>query len=255
VIQDLAWKYTLWFYEQMDCVYAPSESTRRELVERGLPAAKVLCYPRGIDTERFHPAKRNGYLKHRFGVDAPLKLLYVGRVSREKNLPLLVEAFARLAAVRSGAHLVVVGDGPYLQEMRRATADLPCTFTGYLDGEDLAEAYASSDLFVFPSATDTFGNVVLEAQASGLPVIVTDQGGPAENVHHGRDGLVVAADDAAALLDGMRCLADDAALRRRMGAEARRQVEKRSFDAAFQETWKMFERLDETRCAQFAQAG
>ena len=87
---------------------------------------------------------------------------------------MLVRSFITISQSRPDVHMIVVGDGPYLEEMRQALVDYSCTFTGYLDGEDLAAVYASSDLFVFPSTTDTFGNVVLEAQASGIPVIVTD---------------------------------------------------------------------------------
>ena len=254
-IQDLTWKYTLWYYDQMDRIYAPSESTRRELVDRGIRPEKVRCYPRGIDTHRFHPGKRNGFFKDRYDIDATVKLLYVGRVSREKNLPLLAEAFAVLAGRRTNVHLVVVGDGPYLPVLRRRLEGMPSTFTGYLDGEDLAMAYAAGDIFVFPSATDTFGNVVLEAQASGLPVIVSDRGGPVENVQPGRTGLVVPADDPAALLAAMQQLVDDAALRRQMGRRARIAVEGRSFDSAFLDTWQMFENLQNDRGGGAVRAG
>jgi glycosyltransferase involved in cell wall biosynthesis len=244
LILELTWKYTLWFYDRMDIVYAPSESTRRELIDRGIRAEKIRCYPRGIDAQRFHPAKRNGFWKDRYGIDAVVKLLYVGRVSKEKNLPLLAEAYAALASQHPDIHLMVVGDGPYLPALRQLLEGLPCTFTGYLSGEDLAMAYASSDIFVFPSATDTFGNVVLEAQASGLPVIVTDRGGPAENVRAGRTGLVVAADDAAALKSAMRRLIEDATLCRQMGHRARAEMESRSFTGAFDQTWRMFQVLE-----------
>jgi glycosyltransferase involved in cell wall biosynthesis len=255
LILELTWKYTLWFYDRMDIVYAPSESTRRELIDRGIRAEKIRCYPRGIDTERFHPSKRNGFWKHRYGIDAAVKLLYVGRVSKEKNLPLLAEAYAALARRHTDVHLMVVGDGPYLPDLRQRLAGLPCTFTGYLSGEDLAMAYASSDIFVFPSATDTFGNVVLEAQAAGLPVIVTDRGGPMENVRAGRTGLVVAADDVAALKAAMRRLVEDSDLRRRMSFRARAEMGNRSFTGAFDQTWRMFQALEDPPLDIAVQAG
>ena len=106
------------------------------------------------------------------------RLLYAGRVSREKDLHLLAEAFRRLWAEQPDITLTIVGDGPYLEDLRQLLRGTPTTFTGYREGEELATLYATSDLFVFPSATDTFGNVVLEAQASGVPIIVTNQGGP-----------------------------------------------------------------------------
>ena len=137
------------------------------MIEKGVSECKIKIYPRGVDIGRFTPEKRNGFFSGKFKVKEAVKLLYVGRVSLEKNLDVLTEAFKTISPIRPELHLVVVGDGPYLDEMRNELSGCPATFTGYLDGDDLAQAYASSDVFVFPSATDTFGNVVLEAQASG----------------------------------------------------------------------------------------
>ena len=243
-MEDLAWKFVLWYYNQMDMIYAPSRSTREELAARGISADKIQVYPRGIDTRRFDPSKRNGFFK-KWGLnEAATKLLYVGRVSREKNLHLLAQAYRLLAQSASDVMLTIVGDGPYLSEMMDATADLPCIFTGRLEGEDLAAAYASSDIFVFPSATDTFGNVVLEAQASGLPVIVTDRGGPVENMLPGETGLVAKADCTQSIFSAMKSLVADPRMRSAMGQSARRYMESRSFEAAFNETWKMFGSLN-----------
>jgi glycosyltransferase involved in cell wall biosynthesis len=124
--------------------------------------------------------------------------------------------------------------------MQENLAGYSCLFTGYLDGEELACAYASSDLFVFPSTTDTFGNVVMEAQASGVPVVVTNAGGPQENILEGETGLIVAADDAESLLDAVSALVADPERRRSMGIAARRYMEERSFENAFDRTWMMY---------------
>jgi glycosyltransferase involved in cell wall biosynthesis len=247
VIEDLAWKYTLWYYDQMDVVYAPSRSTAEELSAKGIDPEKIRVYPRGIDVDRFRPEKRNGYYESRYSIEEPVKLLYVGRVSKEKNLHVLQKAFRQAVEALGGIHLVVVGEGPYLCDMKAAMADLPCTFTGALDGEDLCSAYASADLFVFPSATDTFGNVVLEAQASGIPVIVTDRGGPVENMVPEETGLVVPANNPGRLVDAISDLATDGDRRHRMGIAARRAMEKRSFEAAFIRTWDMYRSTDPAR--------
>jgi glycosyltransferase involved in cell wall biosynthesis/predicted metal-dependent phosphoesterase TrpH len=239
-MEALAWKFILWYYDQMDLIYAPSQSTKDELVGKGLCADKIRVYPRGIDTARFNPRHRNGFFKRWQAAAAVTKLIYVGRVSKEKNLHLLSDAFRQLVHAMPGVMLTVVGDGPYLDEMVKATADLPCIFTGHLEGDDLTAAYASSDIFVFPSTTDTFGNVVLEAQASGLPVIVTDQGGPAENIIADRTGLVVNGGSVESLCNAMAALAADTRRRTEMGRAARDYMENRSFEAAFEETWKMF---------------
>ncbi len=247
LIADITWRYVLWYYDQMDLIYTPSLSTKRELAAKGIAQDKVRVYPRGVDTQAFNPSRRNGYFYREHGLNGGVKLLYVGRISREKNLDLLAQAFRSLAAEGGGVHLVVVGDGPYLAEMKAEMQGLPCTFTGYLKGDILSTVYASSDLFVFPSTTDTFGNVVLEAQASGLPVIVTDQGGPAENIRPDETGIVVKGGDAGELLRAMRSLVCRPERIRRMGAAARAYMEERSFDAAFLKTWEMYAAA-ETRC-------
>ncbi|MFY9941769.1 MAG: glycosyltransferase [Desulfobacterales bacterium] len=240
-LEDLTWKFTLWYYDQMDVIYAPSKNTKAELVQRGIKEDKIRVYPRGIDVQKFHPAKRNGFLRRRFQIDHRIVLLSVGRVSREKNLHLLAQAFQTLASQNAGVCLLVVGDGPYLEEMKRATRGLPCFFSGYLTGEELACAYASSDIFVFPSTTDTFGNVVMEAQASGLPVIVTDEGGPCENLLPGETGLMVPGGDVGALTGAMLKLAANPEQTARMGRAARRYMAARSFDAAFDQTWRLYQ--------------
>lgn len=241
VMEEAMWKYSIWYYNQMEKIYVPSKATGDELIAKGIAAVKISLYPRGIDVERFHPAKRNGFFKSRFNLtDVKLKLLYVGRVSREKNLHDLVEAARNLAGVRSDFHLMVVGGGPYLDEMKKDAAGLPVTFCGYLDGEDLAQAYASSDIFIFPSPTDTFGNVILEAQASGLPVIVTDSGGPQENMIHNQTGFIFPAGNLEALTKTLQTLMDDPGLRHKMRQSARSYTENRSFESAHLEFWNSY---------------
>jgi len=219
-IEELMWKYVIWYYDQMDIIFAPSQSTADELIQKGIAAEKIRLYPRGIDIEVFHPAKRNGIMGDKYGMDNAIKLLYVGRISKEKNLAVLEAAFRKLVERESGrVSLVVVGDGPYLQEMQAGMAGLPCVFTGYLSGETLASVYASCDLFIFPSTTDTFGNVVLEALASGVPAVVTGSGGPKYLVRGGITGFV--AGDEAGFLKCIVALAKSQELRERMGVRAR----------------------------------
>ena len=165
----------------------------------------------------------------------------MGRVSKEKNLHILVEAFNHLSREQGDVHLIIVGEGPYLEEMKIELSGKPVTFTGYLAGEDLAAAYASSNIFVFPSTTDTFGNVVLEAQASGIPVIVTDQGGPQENLIPSRTGFIVRGNDTESFLQPIRLLTNDAKMAGRMGRDARKYMEDRTFEKAFLKTWDMYE--------------
>jgi glycosyltransferase involved in cell wall biosynthesis len=163
------------------------------------------------------------------------RLLYVGRISKEKDLDVLALAYRQLQAEGVALRLYLVGDGPYSSTLAELLPE--ATFTGYLAGEELATAYASADIFIFPSTTDTFGNVIIEAQASGLPVIVSDVGGPKELVADGVSGLITKALDPQALADAVRQLASNADLRAQMAARARESVEHRSWPAAFQKFW------------------
>ncbi|HEV3074810.1 MAG TPA: glycosyltransferase, partial [Thermoanaerobaculia bacterium] len=182
-LEELTWTYMRWFFGSMERVFVASRCYLDLLAAHGLDRAKMALLPRGVDADFFHPGKRDGRFYRRFGIDgAAFKFLYVGRVSLEKNLDALMTSFQGFLDGGRQAQLVVVGDGPYLKELARRYRRPEILFTGFLHGEDLARAYAGADVFVFPSTTDTFGNVVLEAQAAGLPAIVSDRGGPQEIV-------------------------------------------------------------------------
>jgi glycosyltransferase involved in cell wall biosynthesis len=161
-----------------------------------------------------------------------VKFLYVGRVGVEKNLAILAEAFLELRMTHKNAHLIVVGDGPYRQELERKLAGAPCTFTGFLEGDDLLTAFASADVKLFPSTTDTWGNAPLEAQASGLPVIVSDKGGPHELMVDGVTGYKVTVRDLGSLCEAMHKLMDGET-RLVMGRNARQFTEDNRVDAPF----------------------
>jgi glycosyltransferase involved in cell wall biosynthesis len=245
-ITEIIWRYVLWYYDQMGLIYVPSNNTAAELAEKGISSQKIRVYPRGVDTDQFNPAKRNGLLDEQCQGKNAVRLLYVGRISREKNLQVLVNVFRSLAQSKENVILVVVGDGPYREGMEKALKDVPVVFTGYREGEELASIYASCDLFVFPSTTDTFGNVVLEAQASGLPVIVTDQGGPQENILPGISGLVVEGGSENSLLEAIRSLVSDRTRLSDMGKAGRTYAENRSFDNAFSEAWDLYRDAEES---------
>lgn len=236
-METLAWDYMHWFYSQLDLVYVNSEDYRKCWVQRGISAEKLRILPRGLDTKLFHPSLRARFFWEERGLrDGETAMLFVGRISKEKNLDTLVAATRRLAEWQTSVRPIFVGEGPYLAEMKRLLPD--AIFTGYLRGNDLAVAYASADFFVFPSTTDTFGNVVLEAQACGLPVVVSDVGGPRDLVEPGRDGFITRALDSAELAEAIRRLADDPALRARMGSAARAKVEVRDWSEAFDKFWQ-----------------
>ena len=222
-LEKAAWSYMIWFYSQMEDVMVPSVGTRKQLAARGLAPERMKPLPRWVDTEVYSPDMRNpSFWKSRGIGMGRTVLLYVGRVSREKGLEMLVDAFRELVDKGSSIALAVIGDGPYREEMQASLAAYPSLFTGYLAGEQLQHGYASADLFVFPSATDTFGNVVLEAQASGLPVIVSDEGGPRELMIDGETGVVFRAGSKNDLASAIRFLTSDPEQLSRMGDNARR---------------------------------
>lgn len=235
-METLTWNYMHWFHSQLDLLYVNSEDYRKCWIERGIPAERVRILPRGLDTRLFDPARRDpGFWASRGLREGEVGMLFVGRVSKEKNLDVLVAALRRMEQREARVRPLIVGNGPYMAEMQRMLPD--GIFTGYLGGEELARAYASADMFVFPSTTDTFGNVILEAQASGIPVIVSDVGGPRDLVAHGVDGLITRGLDADALAAAISRLAGDGDLRRSMGAGGRTRVEGRDWAEAFEQFW------------------
>lgn len=210
---------------------APSRSTLAEL--RAWDFRRARLWERGVDSERFTPARRSETWRQRLlaGRDSHrLLVLYVGRMAKEKHLETL-----RDLACEPGVALTLVGGGEYLPEIRHTFRESDAHFTGYLVGDDLANAFAAADVFVFPGPEETFGQVVLEAMASGLPVIVTDRGGPQTLVTDGRNGYICPVDDAVAFAERVRSLRDDPLLRQCMSREARRAAEDRPWLAIMQQ--------------------
>jgi glycosyltransferase involved in cell wall biosynthesis len=187
-------EYMRWPYGRCLRVLVPSSHTRELLIGAKSHADRIAIWPRGVDTVLFSPDKRSPRLREAWHVHGwRPALVYAGRVSREKGLDVLPRIHGCLCALGIDHQFVIIGEGPMLEELRRRLPD--AVYTGVLSRDRIAEALASSDLFVFPSRTDTAGNVVLEAQASGLPVLVTDGGGPRENMLPGVTGLVQSDDD------------------------------------------------------------
>ena len=239
-LESVTWRYMHWFYGQLDTVFVNSEEYRESWIKRGFDPAKLRIFPRGLDTELFHPARRDPAFFQAFApTNGQVRLLYVGRISREKDLDLLAQAYRRLREEGLPVQLVMVGHGPYSKAFSELLPE--AIFTGYLRGKDLAAAYASSDVFVFPSTTDTFGNVVIEAQASGIPVVVSDSGGPKELVENNANGLVTKSHDLEDFACAVRRLVVDAELRKQMGQRARQSVVDRTWPSALQQFWSATE--------------
>jgi glycosyltransferase involved in cell wall biosynthesis len=234
-LEALAWKYMMAFYHAVDEVIVPSRSTAKLLHKRGLRKRKILLLDRWVDVDRFHPRHRTpGYWK-KYGVEneeSLAKFIYVGRIGVEKNLQLIASAYRQLRELRQDAHLIIVGEGPYRRDLEKHLSGLPVTFTGVLEGIELTRAIASADIKLFPSTTDTWGNAPLEAQASGLPVIVSDAGGPTELMLDGITGLKIKGRNVQELFDAMRTLMDEPT-RVRMGQMARAFTEANRVDEPF----------------------
>lgn len=183
------WNYNRFIHNQCQLTFCPSPSTATILREQGFEHLRI--WPRGVDTTLFSPERRSDALRASWSGGAKEEktvLLYVGRISWEKNLRLLTQTYRAMDTRH--CHLVIVGDGPALKEIQAELAGLPVTFTGYLQGVELAQAYASADIFAFPSTSETFGQVVLEAMASGLPVVGIHSEGVCDLVCDGQTGLL-----------------------------------------------------------------
>jgi glycosyltransferase involved in cell wall biosynthesis len=233
--------YVRWFYGQAAAVFSRGREYQKKLGALGVEASRLRLAPPCVDDDKFNPRHRDVNLWSQYGVREPHRLLFCGRVSREKNLAFLAETFRQLCRRRSDVALVIAGDGPYLPELRKALKDVPAYFLGFQGDAALAPLYASSELLVFPSRTDTLGQVVLEAQASGLPVLVSTEGGPREVVDDHLTGRILpAADvgiDVPKWLEAIEQLLDDEALRQRLGRTAATRVARYTAAAAFEAFW------------------
>jgi len=220
--EKLAWKYIRWFYNQFDQVYVPTTSMREELREQGL-SCDMRLWARGVDTKLFSPDKRNMAWRRKNGFkDSDKILTFVSRLVWEKNLASVIDTARTIRGENSNIKTMVVGDGPARNEMQALMPE--AKFTGFMDGADLATAYASSDMFIFPSETETFGNVTLEALASGLPAIVADANGSKSLVEQNVTGFTASAKDSKKFAEYALHLAGNDDRRATMSRAARNRV-------------------------------
>lgn len=227
-LERFGWWALRRFYARCERVYAPSVSIIRELQAEGV--RNLELWSRGIDVSSFSPERRDPALRALAGADAdtPL-LLLVSRLVKEKDLADLVEVDRVLRAHGVRHRLALVGDGPMRAELE---ALLPhAFFAGHRVGDELSRWYASADVFIFPSTTETLGNVVLEALASGLPAVVVDRGGPQDLIDHGVNGFVARANDIENMADAVERLLTDPELRGRMSGAARESAASRDWTA------------------------
>jgi len=215
------------FYRACDVVLSPSSASDGALAAIGMPAERVLRWDRGVDTSRFDPALRQESL-----LPGAINVLYSGRITREKGAELLADAFLLAQARDPRLHLVLAGGGPEQERLRERLGE-HATFLGWLEGDALARAYASADVFLFPSATDTFGQVILEAQASGVPVVALARGGPLSLIDDRVSGLLCEP-DAERLAEAVLELAGSPLLRAQLSRGALRSVRTRTWEHTLQ---------------------
>lgn len=214
--------YLRHFHNKADCTLVPTTSLQRDLEQEGYQ--NVLVVARGVDAALFHPAKRDATLRASWGAndDTPVVML-VSRIAAEKNLPVVFQAFKEMRAADARAKLVIVGDGPARAELQRQHPDV--IFAGMQTGEALAQHYASGDIFLYPSLTETYGNVTVEAMASGLATIAYDYAAARQHIRHDVNGLLAPYDDTASFTAQARGLISDMQRVQRLRLEARQSVE------------------------------
>jgi glycosyltransferase involved in cell wall biosynthesis len=218
LLTPLVRSYLRRFHQRAAATLVPTDALARELHAMGITNARLLR--RAVDTQLFHPNRRDEALRACWGVDAATPVvLYVGRIAPEKNLELAVQAFRAIRQKVPQARYVWVGDGPARDALQAAHPDF--IFAGVQRGEALARHYASADLFPFPSLSETFGNVIIEALAAGLPVVAYAEGAAREHLADGVNGYCVAPGNAQAFIEAAAKLANNPALIRHMGRAAR----------------------------------
>lgn len=216
-LEGIIERYLRGFHNRAGATFVSTDALRRELAARGY--RHLVTVGRGIDTALFSPARRDAELRAAWGVGRDeLAVLHVGRLAPEKNLELAAHAYEAIRAHHPGARMIWVGDGPARARLQRAYPHH--RFCGFARGIELARHYASADLFLFPSTTETFGNVTLEALASGLALVAYDYGAAAQHARDGCNARLVDLDDAAGFVDAAVALAGDAQARERLRAAA-----------------------------------
>lgn len=230
MLTKAGWDYFRWFHNQNDLTLCPSQDTQKLLKEKGIK--NVDIWGRGIDTSQFSPQKRNLDLRRKLNMDGKIMLLYVGRVSIEKDLDVLFNAYSIIKTkYKNKIALVIAGDGPMLEKYKTEHKDV--IFTGYVQGEKLSQLYASADIFTFPSSTETLGNVVLEAMASEVPVVGVKSGGVKENIIEGYNGIMCKPRDTKSFYESITRLIENIDYRIQIGENARKYTYSKQWDKIF----------------------
>jgi glycosyltransferase involved in cell wall biosynthesis len=248
-LSEPGWAFLRWFHNSGRRTYCPTVAIQREIEAHHFTHTAI--WSRGVETHRFNPGFRSAAMRAELGADDDTMLVtYVGRIAVEKGLPVLARAIRRVLDA-SGARKIrfaLAGDGPYMAEMQ-AAVPAEVTFTGMLGGDRLSQFYAAGDVFVFPSVTDTFGNVLMEAMASGVPIVGAEAGPTRELVGEDRGVLFPEGDDAACAA-ALLALADAPERRRAMAEAGRAYAGARSWDVIFDDLIADYRRVVDESAAE-----
>ena len=226
------WKYMKWFHSPFQKLFVPSIDTLEKLNIRGFSNLEI--WPRGVDCQLYHPNYVKENVRNRYGISKKFILTFVGRLAPEKDLHTLMKIANSLPSeINKQVHWLIAGDGPLLDELKISSPP-NMTFTGFLKGEGLAEVYSASDLFIFPSPTETFGNVVLEALASGTPVIGANAGGVKNIISTGVTGHLCESGNAEDFIQRIVQLLSNDHLRAQMAINARKYALTQKWDQIFE---------------------
>lgn len=240
-LEQFAWNYLRSLYNKCEAVYVPSLPIIKELKEQGIE--KTVFLPHGVDTNVFNPSYRSQKWKEEIGCPGKKVILFAGRLVWEKDLKVLADAYKIIMNQRNDASFVLVGDGPIRKELEELMPK--AIFLGYQSGESLSRTFASSDIFAFPSTTETFGNVTIEAMASGVPPICVEKGGAYGVIKNGKTGLIAKPDDAEDFAAKIISLLDDNSKRNEISREALCHAQSQSWGNIFKELLNSYNKVIE----------
>jgi glycosyltransferase involved in cell wall biosynthesis len=230
-LSKILWKYMVWFHKPLKKIFVPSEETKEQLKRHGF--SNLYIWSRGVDCSQFRPNYDRMKVRKKYGIKEKYILTYVGRIAPEKDIDTLMKIAKHLPPyIKDHIHWLIVGDGPLRNELLKL-AEPNMTFTGYLNGHDLAETYAASDVFVFPSPTETFGNVVLESMACGTPVVGANSGGVKNIITHGKNGLLCEPKNVEDFCQSIMTILMNDEKRSKMGIQARQYALNQNWDTIF----------------------
>ncbi|MBE7102591.1 glycosyltransferase family 1 protein [Bacillus cereus] len=240
-LSNMLWNYLRWFHSHMQKNFVPSPETLHQLKKKEFQ--QLYIWGRGVDCTLFHPTYNKDLFRKKYNITAKYILSYVGRLAPEKDIDTLQDLIVKTAHTRSDIHWLITGDGPLAKGLHENVPKTNVTFTGYLQGKDLAEVYASSDLMVFPSTTETFGNVVLESLACGTPVIGANSGGVKNIITDGKTGFLCEPKNADSFLSSIYELLNNEERLKQTGVAASSYAKSQSWDEIFHSLLNQYEEV------------